>query len=223
VPRPFVRRGSTHDRPEGRRVTIETTDVIDRALGVEPGDRLDRVRRARPDAREHAQRSYDAIFAPTHPGALSVPERYALAYLVAAWHGVTTLTEHYRRALMAHERRPEVLEALEQVVHDGAGTGPFGRFAEAGLSGRDSDGLRLTLQAEHRDLLGDELAALVEHVHALVLRPRETSAASIDALVAVGWESTEIVAASQLVGFLAFQLRLVAGLAVLRSTWQAAA
>lgn len=204
-------------------MSIDPTDVIDRVLGVEPGDRLDRVRRARPDAREHAQRAYDAIFVPRHPGALSVPERFALAHLVAAWHGVPALTEHYREALLSHETRPAVLEALDQVVRDGAGTGPFGRFAEPGLSSRDSDGLRLTLRAEHRDVLGDELAALIEHVHALVLRPRETTEASIEALVAVGWEPTEIVAASQLVGFLAFQLRLVAGLDVLRSTWQDAA
>lgn len=194
-------------------------DVIDQMLDVEAGDRLDGVRRARPTAREQAQVAYDAIFRPAHPGALSIAERYAVAYAVAAWTGVPAVTDHYRSALTTHESRPEMLAALEHVITDGAGAGPFGEFREPGLAQHGSDGNRLVVEATDAQVLGDELAALLAHAHALVLRPRESSPQLLERLVAVGWEATEIVALAQLVSYLSFQTRLVAGLQVLRSTW----
>ncbi|MET9342086.1 hypothetical protein [Nonomuraea sp. NPDC003804] len=41
------------------------TDVIDQLVGVDPGSRLDVLRRRRPDARAYAQRTYEALFVPS--------------------------------------------------------------------------------------------------------------------------------------------------------------
>ena len=64
--------------------------------------------------------------------------------------------------------------------------------------------------------LGERLAAALAHTHLLVLRPREAprpiSAAAVDA----GWSADGIVTLSQLVAFLAFQQRVVAGLQLSR-------
>jgi CMD domain protein len=203
--------------------TIDTPDVVDRLLGVVAGDRLDLVRRVRPVARTQAQVSYEQLLDPREPGGLSVAERLAVAYVVAGLHDVEPVTAHYRRELQRLESRPDVVAAFDAVVAAGAGTGPFGAFREPGLADRSTDGVRLRIGAAERDVLGDELSALLEHAHALVLRPRETGAESLEALTAVGWGADEIVAASQLVAFLAFQIRLVAGLDALRSTWAEAA
>lgn len=200
-----------------------TPDVIDEILDVRPGDRLDRVRRARPVAREQAQVAYEAIFRPAHPGALAVAERYAVAWAVAAWTGEPGTVAHYRDRLLEVEPRAGVHAALSRVIADGAGTGPFGRFREPGLAARSTDGTRLVVGAAEVDVLGEELSALLVHAHALTLRPREASPALLEALTDVGWEATEIVALSQLVAYVSFQARLVAGLRALRSTWEVAA
>ncbi|MGV9304376.1 CMD domain protein [Nonomuraea sp. NPDC003727] len=41
------------------------TDIIDQLVGVDPGSRLDVLRRRRPDARAYAQRTYEALFVPS--------------------------------------------------------------------------------------------------------------------------------------------------------------
>ena len=45
----------------------------------------------------------------------------------------------------------------------------------------------------------------------LVLHPRDASPAHLQALVAAGWTTPQIVTLSQLVAFLSFQIRAVAG------------
>ena len=42
-------------------------DVIDSLAGIEKGSRLDRVRTERQQARDNAQKSYEALFAPIFP------------------------------------------------------------------------------------------------------------------------------------------------------------
>ncbi|MFE3451560.1 hypothetical protein ACFXJ8_21815 [Nonomuraea sp. NPDC059194] len=41
------------------------TDIVDRLAGIDPGSRLDVLRRRRQDAREYAQRTYEALFVPS--------------------------------------------------------------------------------------------------------------------------------------------------------------
>ncbi|MFT4004057.1 MAG: CMD domain protein, partial [Rhizobium sp.] len=72
--------------------------------------------------------------------------------------------------------------------------------------------------SENRDALGPKLAAALEHSHLLVFRPREASAAALQKLLDAGWTATGIVTLSQIVAFLAFQIRVVAGLKALAKT-----
>ena len=49
----------------------------------------------------------------------------------------------------------------------------------------------------------------------LVFHPRDAAPASLQALLDAGWSTTGIVTLSQIVAFLSFQIRVVAGLRVL--------
>ena len=49
----------------------------------------------------------------------------------------------------------------------------------------------------------------------LVFHPRDAAPANLQTLLDAGWSTTDIVTLSQLVAFLAFQIRVVAGLRVL--------
>ena len=53
------------------------------------------------------------------------------------------------------------------------------------------------------------MTAALAHVHMLVFHPRDASPASLQALLDAGWSNTGIVTLSQLVAFLAFQIRTV--------------
>ena len=52
----------------------------------------------------------------------------------------------------------------------------------------------------------------------LVFHPRDAAPAHLQALIDAGWSTTGIVTLSQLVAFLAFQIRAVTGLRALAAT-----
>jgi uncharacterized protein YciW len=52
----------------------------------------------------------------------------------------------------------------------------------------------------------------------LVFHPRDANGAALQALLDAGWSNTGIVTLSQLVAFLAFQIRAAAGLRVLAAS-----
>ena len=59
------------------------------------------------------------------------------------------------------------------------------------------------------------LAALLVHAELLTTKPAAASPADLQALRDVGLDETDIVTASQLIGFVNYQPRAVAGLALL--------
>ena len=79
----------------------------------------------------------------------------------------------------------------------------------------DKTGLIYRVAPDDQRVLGARLAAALEHAHLLVFRPRDAAPAAMQALLAAGWSSTAIVTLSQLVAFLSFQVRTVAGLRTL--------
>ncbi|MCC2031562.1 CMD domain protein [Microbacterium allomyrinae] len=194
-------------------------DILDHALGVQPGDRLDAVREARPGTKANAQLSYEAVFEPTHPTNLSVAERFGLAVVATRFHGENLLSAHYEAAFAGSETRPAVIDALREVALAGTTSGPYGVYRETGLSGQSVEGPRFRVPHAAREVLGDELAALFEYVHLLVFRPREANADALQVLLDEGWSVDDVVTVSQLVAFLTFQIRLAAGLSVLRASW----
>lgn len=75
----------------------------------------------------------------------------------------------------------------------------------------------LAERAEAAEIAGeDRLAALLRYAEKAGLRPHEVSQADTDALSALGLGPREIVALTQIVAFVPYQVRLLAGLAALQ-------
>ena len=149
-------------------------DVIDAALGVTEGSRLDLLRAARPEVRARTQSSYAALFDPADFGGLPAHERFAAAMRVAQLNKASTLAVHYRDRL-AREAQ--------------------GESTAAGVTAR--------------------LAAILRHTDKLTLRPSDASRADLHALTAQGLGEAEIVTLSQIIAFVAYQVRVAASLALI--------
>ncbi|MDB5506716.1 MAG: hypothetical protein JWR75_1354 [Devosia sp.] len=191
-----------------------TRDIIDQLSGIAPGSHLDTVRHNRSVARDNAQNSYVALFEPSDPAGVSLFERFALAAFVTGLHGDTKIADHYR-ATLARTARPDALAALGSEVLRAAGEGPYGRYPAGPLSVEDIPGPVHQIAQSNRQVLGQRLAAGLEHAHLLVFRPREASADALATLLAAGWTTADIVTLSQLVAFLSFQIRVIIGLRAL--------
>jgi len=187
------------------------TDVIDHLADIQPGSSLDRLRDQRPQARENAQKSYLALFEPEVSGNVTALERFAIATFVAGLHHQPHVTAFYVGSLetIGHPRLTEVINAE---IARGSAEGPYGRYPNGPLTAEDKDGPVYRVSADNRESLGSRLAAALEHAHLLVFHPRDANPAALQALLDAGWSSTDIVTLSQLVAFLSFQIRVVAGL-----------
>jgi uncharacterized protein YciW len=86
------------------------------------------------------------------------------------------------------------------------------------LSAENVAGPLYAVAEPHHAALGVRLAAAFDHVHLLVFHPRDANAAGLQKLLDADWSNTGIVTLSQLVAFLAFQIRAVAGLRTLAAT-----
>jgi len=190
-------------------------DVIDLLIDAREDTAIDRIRRQRPTARENAQKSFEALFAPGSPSGVTVKERYAIATFVASLHRDDGIAAFYRDGLAALDMENNVAEAIESEANSGAAAGPYGRYPKGPLSIEDGTGPVHQVSAANRRILGARLSAALEHAHLLVFRPREASPAALQALAAAGWSTTEIVTLSQLVAFLCFQIRAIVGLKAL--------
>jgi alkylhydroperoxidase domain protein/CMD domain protein len=89
------------------------TDIISALAGVAPGSPLAELRAQRPEATEHAQGSYLALFDPPEPVGLSPVERFAVALRVATVHEATEAAAHYEARLVASGGAPEILTAAK--------------------------------------------------------------------------------------------------------------
>ncbi len=182
-----------------------SVDVIDRLAGIDAGSALSAVRDVRRQAREQAQASYRALFEPEETAEMAVAERFAVAAFVAGLHGAEAIAAFYGEGLAAGA-------AIAAEAARGRGQGPYGAYPAGKLSAEDVAG---PVYRVVDGALGRRLVAALEHAHMLVLHPRDAAPASLRALLDAGWSTTGIVTLSQLVAFLAFQIRVVAGLRVL--------
>jgi CMD domain protein len=190
-----------------------TIDVIDQLVGIDEGDALFALRVQRPDAKRNAQASYDALFGSDELEHVGRLERLAIAYwAVALAHSDTSA--HYRGLLAAES--PATPAALDAALPGALTSGPYGDYPDGPLSAENVPGLHWTASPELAAAVGSRLAAALEHTHLLTYRPRDSSADALQALLDAGWDTTGIVTLSQLVSFLNFQLRVVAGLTVLK-------
>jgi alkylhydroperoxidase domain protein/CMD domain protein len=93
-------------------VSTPTTgiDVISDLAGIQPGSALAGLRAQRPEATNHAQGSYTALFDPAQLDvSLSLVERLATALRVATLHAATEAAAHYRARLVDAGASPEVV------------------------------------------------------------------------------------------------------------------
>lgn len=189
------------------------TDVIDTLVGIAPGSKLDAIRAQRSEARKHAQASYASLFEPRDPGSVTADERHAIAAFVAGLHGEPKTGAFYAAKLPA-----SLGVAVAAEVAAAKSKGPYGHFPKGPLSAEDAPGPTWKVSDASRKTLGPRLAAAFEHTHMLVFHPRDASAPSLQSLLDAGWSTTDIVTVSQLVSFLSYQIRVVAGLSTLAST-----
>ena len=193
------------------------TDVIDALVGIVPGSPLDAIRARRPEARIHAQATYRALFAPRAAGDVTAQERFAVAAFVAGLHGNAGTAAFYAEGLAAAGASAPLRKALDAAIADARAHGPYGRYPAGPLSREDVTGPAYRVDADTRRVLGRRLAAAFEHVHMLVFHPRDATPEALQALLDAGWSTTGIVTLSQIVAFLSFQVRVVAGLRTLAS------
>jgi CMD domain protein len=192
-------------------MSADTKDIIDLLAGIAPGSSLDTIRERRLQARENAQKSYLALFEPADFGAFAAAERHAVAAFVAGVHGEANVANFYLNKL----DRPALVEALKAEIVQAKTSGPYGAFPAGPLSVENESGLIYRVAGDRKAILDAKLAASLEHAHLLVFRPRDAVANDLKALLDAGWSTTAIVTLSQLVAFLSFQVRAVAGLRVL--------
>jgi CMD domain protein len=196
-------------------MSTTTRDIIDVFAGIEPGSRLDGIRARRLQARENAQKSYLALFEPADYGDVAASDRYAVAAFVAGVHDEPVAAGFYLAKLAKVADKSALVETLKAEIERAKTSGPYGTFPAGPLSAEDKAGLIYRVAPDGRRVLGERLAAALEHAHLLVFRPRDAAPAAMQALLAAGWSSTAIVTLSQLVAFLSFQVRTVAGLRTL--------
>jgi CMD domain protein len=190
-------------------------DVIDTLVGIEPGAALDAIRNRRPQAREQAQASYRALFAPDDPAGVALTERFAVAAFVTGLHDEARIAAFYADRLAASGASAELRRAVDAAIAEAKGQGPYGSYPAGPLSREDRAGSTHRVAAETRGALGRRLAAAFDHMHLLVFHPRDAAPGALQALLDAGWSTTDIVTLSQIAAFLSFQIRVVAGLRVL--------
>lgn len=100
-------------------------------------------------------------------------------------------------ARMAHQNREEALAALYATRVDGAALRPIAGGADAPSADR-------------------RLAAIVRHVDLLTRSPRDATKGDIEALTAAGLSEPDIVRLSELIAFVNYQVRVIAGLRLLK-------
>ncbi len=166
-------------------------DLIDAVLGLAPGDPIALVRRQRDKVAVATQGSHQALFDPDlsagDPAALTRQERLQVGLYACRLTPSPALAAHYRTAL-----------------------------AEAGLDAR-----RLAVAADgslDEPAAGSDdprLAALLGFTRTLVERPVDGDRAALQRLPTAGLSTAAVVALAQLIAYLSYQTRLVAGLAAM--------
>ena len=156
-------------------MAMDTHDVIDELVGIAPGSRLDAIRAERPQARENAQASYDALFNPSEPGDMTLAERFAVAAFVAGLHERPRIRDFYAVRLAA-QGDAAVASAVHDMAAAGRAQGPYGAYPPGPLSAEDQAGLVFVVAPETRRAIGARLGAALEHAHLLVFHPRDASA-----------------------------------------------
>ena len=133
-------------------------DVIDHLAGIAPGSAIATIRDGRMQARENAQNSFLALFAPDEARDMGMDERFAVAAFVCALHGDGAARLFYA------DRLPTMLAgAVADAAARGAGHGPYGSYPSPALARENAPGTTFTLSAAARTAMGARLAS-AQHI-----------------------------------------------------------
>ena len=190
-------------------------DVIDALAAIAPGSAQDLARARRPEARHHAQGSFEALFVPANTTEVTLAERAAVALFVARLHNQPAAVEFYGALLRETGGGPGLEPLIVTEAQKAQGEGPYGNFHADNAPESQAGPEYAVDSVEAAYALGDRLSAALEHAHLLVLHPRDASRDHLGLLLAAGWSSTGIVTLSQLIAFLTFQLRVAEGIRVI--------
>src|SRR3954469_481741 len=166
--------------------TSGANDIISMLAGVAPGSPAAELRAQRPEATQHAQGSYTALFDPPELVGLSKSERFAIALRVAAIHAAAEAAEHYRQRLVEAGASPEIVAAAA--------------LEDAGSGSQPDPEVPARLQA------------ILRHADLLSTHPVDATPDDLQALADAGLATVEIVVLSQIVAFVSFQVRVIAAL-----------
>lgn len=156
------------------------TDIINALAGISAGDRLDALRDHRPQAKENAQRSFEALLESEDVGSFPHRDRYAVAAFTAGLLGAPAAEEFYRDLLRDEDEAASwaVAELLDEAVltldSRAAVRGPYGVFESAALAAENVPGPWFTADPKSTETLGDRLVAGLEFAHLLALHPRDS-------------------------------------------------
>ncbi|MEN3930051.1 CMD domain protein [Microvirga sp. W0021] len=194
------------------------TDVIDHLSGISPGSQLDQLRDIRKEARKNSQQSYLDIFHPVEPYSQSftLSERHLLAVFVALLHRKTEIATFYSASLLNDDHALPLLETVSAEAQQAVAQGPFGLYPEGPLTKEDIPGPSYQPAPSVKDRIGKKLSAALAHAYLLVFHPRDAKQHELQKLTEAGWSTDDIVTLSQLISFLAYQIRIVTGLKVLQ-------
>ena len=184
-------------------------DVIDHLAGIAPDSPLSALRNVRLQARDQAQASYAALFEASELADMSRAERFAVATFVAHLHNDAAIAAFYASSLDG------LADTLAAEAAAARATGPYGAYPAGPLTAENTAG---PVWHTTNPAIPPRLAAALAHAHMLVFHPRDAAPEHLQALIDAGWTTTGIVTLSQLVSFLAFQIRAVTGLRVLAAT-----
>ncbi|WOD16089.1 CMD domain protein [Paraburkholderia kirstenboschensis] len=162
---------------------IDTADVVSQLSGLAADGDVAALRAARAEATRYTQGSYDALFSPDVVG-LTLDER-----LYAAWYAAW-LTPSVDAARFYRERL--LTESHDRATHAAA----LDRIVASGPAAVDDT----------------RLAAILAHTHLLITRAAIAGPKELSTLQAAGLTTPAIVALSQLMAFVSYQVRLVATL-----------
>ena len=166
-------------------------DLIDRLVGLAPGSRTYAARHQREKVAVATQGSYNALFDPALPD-LTLTERLLVALYASRLTPAPELAAHYRERLLQAQADAALIQVAE--------------------TGEPQD-------AQH--LNQPRLAAILTFTRTLIDKPVEGDKAALLALPAAGISTPAVVALSQLIAFLSYQVRLVAGLKAMKASEEA--
>lgn len=169
-------------------------DLVDQVVGLAPGSAIHALRHKRDKVVAATQGSYEALFDPELAG-LSLAERLLVAVYACRLTPAPGLFEFYRGRLMDLDLEGQ------------------------GLKGQGLDAAtRIAVESGDPSTLTDpRLRAMLGFTRTLIERPIDGDRAALTRLPAAGISTPAVVALAQLIAFVSYQTRVVAGLAAMKA------